>query len=287
MLHPGQHIHIVGIGGFGMSAIARVLLAQGYTVSGSDLHANDLTRDLAAGGATIYEGHAAAHVQGADAVVISSAVPATNPEVEAARAQDIPVLRRRDLLGALMEGRVGIAVAGTHGKTTTTALLAHTLLHAGLDPTYIVGGVMRNTGTNAGVGQGAPFVIEADEYDRMFLGLRPTIAVVTNVEHDHPDCFPTWAEMFAAFEEFTALLPADGLLVVCADDEPAFALGQRRWRAGGRVTSYGVGPASGDWSAADIEPDAAGGTSFTVRYGGPYGVVRGRVRIGQIGRAHV
>ena len=192
-------------------------------------------------------------------------MPATNPEVEAA-AQDTRscggAIRWRADGGPRRDRR-----RGHHGKTTTTALLAHTLLHAGLDPTYIVGGVMRNTGTNVGVGQGAPFVIEADEYDRMF-SAHPTIAVVTNVEHDHPDCFPTLAEM----------LPPSRNSRRCsrrmarwssAPTTNRLALGQRRWRAGGRVTSYGVGPASGDWSAADIEPDAAGGTSFTVRYGGP------------------
>ena len=151
-------------------AIARILLQRGYPVSGSDLRANELTQALAAEGATIYQGHAAAHIRGAAQVITSSAVPDDNPEVAAARAAGIPVLRRRDLLGELMAGQIGIAVAGTHGKTTTTALLAHTLIEAGQDPTYIVGGVMRNTGTNAGVGRGPHFVIEADEYDRMFWG---------------------------------------------------------------------------------------------------------------------
>ncbi|HML22967.1 MAG TPA: UDP-N-acetylmuramate--L-alanine ligase, partial [Aggregatilinea sp.] len=287
MLHSGQHIHIIGIGGFGMSAIARVLLQRGFVVSGSDLHANNLTRELQANGATIYEGHAAENVGGADVVAISSAVPDSNPEVAAARAQGIPVLRRRDLLGELMANRTGIAVAGTHGKTTTTALLAHTLIEAGRDPTYIVGGVMQNTGTNAGVGKGPEFVIEADEYDRMFLGLRPKIAVVTNVEHDHPDCYPTWGEMAAAFQAFTHLLPPDGLLVVCADDEPAFALGRERWRMDGPVSSYGTGTTSGDWTATEIEPDPAGGMRFNVRRGGQFGAVAGNVHLALDGHHNV
>ncbi|WP_119068281.1 UDP-N-acetylmuramate--L-alanine ligase [Aggregatilinea lenta] len=287
MLHSGQHIHIIGIGGFGMSAIARVLLQQGYVVSGSDLHTNDLTRELAASGVTVYEGHAADNVRGADVVAISSAVPDSNPEAAEARAQGLPVLRRRDLLGALMADRVGIAVAGTHGKTTTTALLAHTLIEAGRDPTYIVGGVMQNTGTNAGVGAGPEFVIEADEYDRMFLGLRPKIAVVTNVEHDHPDCYPTWGEMAAAFEAFVHLLPQDGLLVVCADDEPAFALGKERWRTGGPVSSYGTGTASGDWTATEVDPDPAGGMRFNVRRGGQFGSVVGNVHLALDGQHNV
>ena len=251
-----------------MSAIARILLRRGHAVSGSDLRANEFTQALAAEGATIYHGHAAPHIQGADLVVTSSAVPDDNPEVAAAHAAGIPVLRRRELLGELMAGQEGIAVAGTHGKTTTTALLAHTLIEAGLDPTYIVGGVMRNTGTNAAVGRGPHFVIEADEYDRMFLGLRPRVAVVTNIEHDHPDCFPTEADVIEAFERFADRLPDDGLLVVCADDPLARALGDRRRAAGKPTLTYGLNDDHPpDWTAADLEPDAAGGMQFTVRQG--------------------
>lgn len=272
ILSPGQHVHIIGIGGFGMSAIARVLLGRGYTVSGSDLHANDLTRALAAAGALVHQGHDSAHIAGADVVVATSAVPDDHPEVAAARAAGIPVLRRRDMLGALMAGQVGIAVAGTHGKTTTTALLTHVLIQAGLDPTYIVGGVMRNTGTNAGVGRGPHFVIEADEYDRMFLGLRPQVAVITNIEHDHPDCYPTIDDMRAAFAQFAALLPPDGLLVVCADDAEARALGDARRGTGSPVAFYGLSSPSGSardaagerrWHAGELTPDT-GGMTFTV-----------------------
>jgi len=288
ILSPGQHIHIIGIGGFGMSAIARVLLGRGYTVSGSDLHLNDLTHALAAAGATIYQGHAAEHVAGADVVLMTSAVPADHPEVAAARAAGIPVLRRRDLLGELMTGQVGIAVAGTHGKTTTTALLAHVLLQAGLDPTYVVGGVMRNTGTNAGVGRGPYFVIEADEYDRMFLGLRPQVAVITTIEHDHPDCYPTLDDMRAAFAQFVALLPADGLLVACADDREARALADARRAAGYPVASYGLDssadPSGADWCASDLVPDADGGIAFTVWRGERN---LGRVRLALSGRHNV
>ena len=263
MLRPGQHIHIVGVGGFGMSAIARVLLQQGFTISGSDLKANDFTRDLAAAGASIFIGHAAENIAGAEVVVISSAVPETNPEVSAARAAGIPVRRRREMLGELMAQKVGIAVAGTHGKTTTTALIAHILNEAGLDPTYIVGGVLRNTGTNAGVGRGDHFVIEADEYDRMFLGLRPQIAVITNIEHDHPDCYPTLDDVIQAFEQFVALLPDDGLLVVCADNSHARRLGELRRAAGKPVAFYGVLVLLDGWYAADGAPDPAGGMRFT------------------------
>ncbi len=285
-LSPGQHVHIIGIGGFGMSAIARVLLGRGYAVSGSDLHANDLTRALAAAGATIYEGHAAAHIAGADLVAATSAANEDNPEIAAARAAGIPVLRRRELLGALMAGQVGIAIAGTHGKTTTTALLVHVLCEAGLDPTYIIGGVLANTGTNAGVGRGPHFVIEADEYDRMFLGLRPQMAIITNIEHDHPDCYPTLDDVRAAFAEFAALLPDDGLLVVCADDAEARALGDSRRAAGHSVAFYGFSGAVGEafWRASDLAPDAAGGTAFTVWHGTQN---LGRVRLALAGRHNV
>jgi UDP-N-acetylmuramate--alanine ligase len=264
MLQPGQHIHIVGVGGFGMSAIARVLLQQGYTVSGSDLRANDFTRELAALGATIFEGQRAENVAGAEVVIATSAAHDDNREIAAARTAGIPVRRRQDILGDLMAGKIGIAIAGTHGKTTTTALLVHVLMEAGRDPSYIVGGVMKNTGTNAGVGQGPYFVIEADEYDRMFLGLRPQIAIMTNIEHDHPDCFPTMQDVRAAFAAFVARLPEDGLLVVCADDPAARDIGQARR---GPIRWYGLGilPDADGWQADHVEPDAAGGTRFMVQ----------------------
>jgi len=245
-----------------MSAIARVLLQLGYTVSGSDLRANEFTREMAASGAVIYQGHAAAHIAGADVVVTTSAAPDDNPELVAARSAGIPVLRRRDLLGELMADKTGIAIAGTHGKTTTTAMLAHVLIEAGRDPTYIVGGVMANTGTNANVGQGAEFVIEADEYDRMFLGLRPQIAVVTNVEHDHPDCYPTIDDTLEAFRAFVDRLPDDGLLVVCADDARARDL------AASRRMTYSVSGDPADWQAINLRPDDTGGSLFDVRHGG-------------------
>ena len=175
---PGQHIHLVGIGGFGMSAIARVLLQQGFYVSGSDRTPNALTRALAEAGAVIYEGHDAQHVMGAEAVLTTSAVPFDHVELAMARALNIPVYKRSESIAAIMAGAVGSAVAGTHGKTTTTAMITHVLIEAGHDPSYIIGGILRNTGFNAGVGRGRAFVIEADEYDHMFLGLRPQIAEI-------------------------------------------------------------------------------------------------------------
>lgn len=234
------HIHFIGIGGTGLSAIARVLHESGQTVSGSDRALSPLAATLRADGVTVYEGHAPANVQGATVVVRSSAIPDTNVEVQAARALGIPVLKRSDFLGELMDGRVGIAIAGSHGKTTTTSMIAWMLTALGLDPTFISGGVLTNLGTNARAGKGAPFVIEADEYDRMFLGLRPKIAIVTNVEHDHPDCFPTLADFVQAFREFVGKLPPDGTLIACVDDPQAAALLQALKQPGPHGIAYGL-----------------------------------------------
>ena len=214
----GQHIHCIGVGGFGISAIARILLERGFSVSGSDRNRNALTDALAADGATIYHGHAAPHVSNADIIIASSAIPEDHVEILAAHAQDIPVYKRRDILGALLVDKKVIAVAGTHGKTTTTSLIVHILRENGYDPSYIVGGVMANTGSNAGVGDGEYFVIEADEYDNMFLGINPDIAVVTNIEYDHPDFFVSWVQMRDAFYAFVDRLPEDGVLIGCGDD---------------------------------------------------------------------
>jgi UDP-N-acetylmuramate--alanine ligase len=222
-LDRGAQVHLVGIGGVGLSAIARVLLERGARVTGSDRAANAYTEALERDGARIFIGHDASHIAGADALIISSAVH-DNPEVEAARAAGIPVYKRSDIIAGLMEGQIVIAVAGSHGKTTTTAMIAHILLAAGLEPGYIVGGTLRTSGTNAAAGAGRVFVVEADEYDHMFLGLRPTVAVVTNVEWDHPDFFPTPRLFYDAFARFAALLPPEGRLIACAEDPGAAQL---------------------------------------------------------------
>ena len=215
-----SHIYLVGIGGIGLSAIARVLLAQGHRVSGSDMRASAITDALAREGITVHIGHDAGHLPPDVAlVIVSSAVPVDNPEVVAAQQRGIPVVKRAEVLGAMMAGKVGIAVAGTHGKTTITALIALTLMRAGCDPTFIVGGVLQDLGTNARAGKGPYFVIEADEYDHTFLGLRPQIAVVTNIEMDHPDCYPDLESMIEAFRRFLALVPPDGCVVGCGDDQ--------------------------------------------------------------------
>jgi len=236
------HVHLIGIGGTGLSAIARVLLETGSTVTGSDRVESPFVRDLRAVGATISLGHRPENVAGADLVVRSSAIPDDNPEVVAARAAGIPVLKRADFLGSLMEGKTGIAVAGTHGKTTTTAMIAWILSALKQDPTFIVGGTLTNLSVNAHAGKGPAFVIEADEYDRMFLGLKPLIEVVTNVEHDHPDCYPTAADFQAAFVDFVKLLPPGGTLVTCAEDPGASQLIVEAGKLDRNVLAYGVRP---------------------------------------------
>jgi UDP-N-acetylmuramate--alanine ligase len=235
-------IHLIGIGGTGLSAIARVLLESGTAVTGSDRADSPFVRNLRAAGVTVTIGHRPENVAGADLVVRSSAIPDDNPEVLAARAAGIPVLKRADFLGSLMAGKTGIAVAGTHGKTTTTAMIAWILTALQQDPTYIVGGVLAQTGVNAHAGKGSAFVIEADEYDRMFLGLQPMIEVVTNVEHDHPDCYPTPADFQAAFVDFVKLLPEGGTLVACAEDPGAAELITSAEKLGKHVVSYGIRP---------------------------------------------
>jgi UDP-N-acetylmuramate--alanine ligase len=263
------HVHFIGIGGSGLSAIARLLLESGYTVTGSDRVLSPFAEHLRADGATVYLGHDAKHVAGADWVVRSSAIPDDNPEVQAAQATGIPVLKRANFLGQLMAKKIGIAVAGTHGKTTTTAMLAWMLMELRQDPSFIVGGALKSLGVNARAGKGPFFVIEADEYDRMFLGLKPTIEVVTNVEHDHPDCFPTPADFSAAFLDFVRLLPPTGTLVACADDPGAAQLSTQAHELGKQVVRYGLAerptPPSGSdqWAVAKaIQSNEKGGFSF-------------------------
>ena len=240
LLRPGMHVHLVGIGGIGLSAIARVLHGWGYRVSGSDAQPSALTRALAAEGIIVYAQHEAGQVLGADVVVISSAVPEDNPEVIEAKRQGLPVVKRERFLGELTRGKTTIAVAGTHGKTTTSAMIAWTLTQAGLDPTFIVGGVLQNLGSNARAGAGSLFVIEADEYDRTFLGLRPDVAVITALEHDHPDCYPTFAEMLAAFRQFVERVTPGGLLIVWGEDKEGKTVADHPPGRGCRVETYGL-----------------------------------------------
>ncbi|HEY5788988.1 MAG TPA: UDP-N-acetylmuramate--L-alanine ligase [Gammaproteobacteria bacterium] len=214
-----RRIHLVGIGGAGMGGIAEVLLNLGYAVTGTDLKENKVTERLRALGARIDFGHQAAHVDGSDVVVISSAVQADNPEVLAAHAQRIPVIPRAEMLSELMRFRLGIAVAGTHGKTTTTSLVASLLAEGGLDPTFVIGGLLNSAGTNARLGAGRYLVAEADESDASFLYLQPQIAVVTNIDADHMATYGgDFGRLRATFLEFLHHLPFYGLAVLCSDD---------------------------------------------------------------------
>jgi UDP-N-acetylmuramate--alanine ligase len=262
-------VHFIGIGGSGLSAIARLLLERGDTVTGSDRVLSPFAIELQKAGATVFIGHHPRNVTGADWVVRSSAIPDDNPEVKAAALANIPVYKRADFLGELMVDKVGIAVAGTHGKTTTTAMIAWVLTELNRDPSFIVGSTMNNLGVNAHAGRGNAFVIEADEYDRMFLGLKPRLEVVTNLEHDHPDMYPTFEDMYAAFESFVDLLPADGTLIVCADDSGASALINHARKDGKAVVGYTVQGemtiASPSWiQARALKANLLGGFSFDV-----------------------
>lgn len=288
MLHltPGQHIHLVGIGGAGLSAIARILLGRGYTVSGSDRAPNALIDALANDGATIYAGHDAANVAGADALIISSAVKPDHVEVVAAQANGIPVYKRADILADLMLGKRVIAVAGTAGKTTTTAMIAHILIETGKDPSYIIGGVLTTTGQNAAVGAGDIFVIEADEYDNMFLGLRPNIAVVTNVEWDHPDFFKTPDDMQRSFEQFVDLLPDDGWLIACGDDPGAYRLVEERLARSLPAFPYGFDERRVVLRADDVRFDGEG-CRFGLRMVGSDNPTPLHVRLSVPGRHNV
>ena len=219
MKHAVKHIHFVGIGGSGMSGIAEVMLTLGYRVSGSDTATSGTTRRLAQLGAQIAQGHAAENIAGADAVVVSTAVSASNPEVMAARAHRIPIVPRAVMLAELMRLKQGIAIAGTHGKTTTTSLVASVLAAGGLDPTFVIGGRLNSAGANARLGTGDYIVVEADESDASFLNLMPVIAVVTNIDNDHMETYGhDFSRLKQAFVEFLGRLPFYGSAVLCIDD---------------------------------------------------------------------
>ncbi|HXF83332.1 MAG TPA: UDP-N-acetylmuramate--L-alanine ligase [bacterium] len=228
MIDRGQQVHFIGIGGAGMSALAHVLLARGYRVSGSDLRRSEGLRRLAALGAQVHIGHDAAHVAGADVVVASRAVPDLNVEIVAARYRGIPVLHRAQLLAQLLEGRFGIAVVGTHGKTTTAAMTAHVLASGGADPTALIGGEVEDLGGNVRVGAGPHVVAEVDESDGSLLYVRPTAAVVTSLDiTDHRDHYRTMAQLAATFTQFLSRLPAEGFAVMCTDHQHVRALVDR------------------------------------------------------------
>ena len=247
-------VHFVGIGGVGMSGIAEVLCTLGYQVSGSDNADNATTRRLASLGATVHRGHGASNVLGADCVVVSSAIRADNPELMEARAQRIPVVPRAEMLAELMRFRRGIAIAGTHGKTTTTSLTASVLGEWGLDPTFVIGGQLLAAGANARLGGGDWLVAEADESDGSFLRLNPLIAVVTNIDADHLENYGgDFAKVQEAFAEFLHRLPFYGLAVLCIDDPEVAALAENTPR---HVMTYGLSERA-DVRAEDVEQRGA------------------------------
>src|SRR5437016_497106 len=231
-----QRIHFVGIGGIGMSGIAEVLLNLGYKVSGSDLKSSAVTQRLAGLGAAVFDRHAAENINGAEVVVTSSAIPEENLEVAEARKLHIPVIPRAEMLAELMRLKYGIAVAGMHGKTTTTSMVAAVLAGGGLDPTVVVGGRVDAMGSNARLGKSQYLVAEADESDRSFLKLSPILAVVTNIDREHMDCYRDMADVEQAFVDFVDRVPFYGMVVLCNDDERLRALLPRLAR---RATTYG------------------------------------------------
>src|SRR5579875_3141413 len=237
MFAKAQRVHFIGIGGIGMSGIAEILLNLGYAVSGSDLRRSSITDRLVSLGATVFQGHAAGNVVGSGVVVTSSAVNEQNPEVVEARARKIPVIQRAEMLAELMRLKYGIAIAGMHGKTTTTSMVASVLTAGGLDPTVVVGGRVDAMGSNARLGQSQYLVAEADESDRSFLRLSPILAVVTNLDREHMDCYRDMADVEDAFVEFMDKVPFYGACVACADDQRLAAILPRVRR---RVFTYGA-----------------------------------------------
>ncbi len=265
MKHAIKHIHFVGIGGSGMSPIAEIFHGLGYRVSGSDLSDSAVTRRLAGLGISVFIGHAAAHIAGAQAVVTSTAVQSGNPEVLAARAQRIPVVARAVLLAELMRLKQGIAIAGTHGKTTTTSLVASVLTEAGVDPTFVIGGQLKSAGANARLGAGDYIVVEADESDASFLHLSPVISVVTNIDADHMATYGhDLGRLHAAFVEFIHRLPFYGRAVLCSDDAGVRAVLPALQRP---ITTYGFN-ADADLRAAGVQALNGGGMRFTAQQAG-------------------
>jgi UDP-N-acetylmuramate--alanine ligase len=257
-------IHFIGIGGIGMSGIAEILLTMGYTVSGSDLRRSAVTERLVGMGARVFEGHAAANAAGSDVVVTSSAVSPTNPEVLEARSRKVPVIQRAEMLAELMRLKYGIAVAGMHGKTTTTSMIASVLAAGGLDPTVVVGGRVNALGSNARLGNSQYLVAEADESDRSFLKLSPVLAVVTNLDREHMDCYRDMADVETAFVEFMDRVPFYGASVACVDNPLLRAVLPRVRR---RLYTYGES-ADADFRVRVLAKNGAGLSRFEVTYDG-------------------
>jgi UDP-N-acetylmuramate--alanine ligase len=283
-----ERVHLVGIGGVHMSAIAHILMTWGHTISGSDLRLSGFTDRLVAQGAEVHQGHDGANVDDAGLVVITSAAAKDNPEIVEARRRGIPIIKRADMVARLMEGHRSIAIAGTHGKTTTTSLVSFMLVEAGLSPTFLVGGDVVNLGTNAEAGKGEYVVVEADEFDAAFLSYSPDIAVVTNIEPDHLDIYGSFDELISAFAQFLKQVPSGGFIIACADDPMVAELLGR-----GRVPEiplqtrnvelYGLN-APVDWVVSHLGESREGGQEFLVGLNGrPYA----EFRLGLPGRHNV
>jgi UDP-N-acetylmuramate--alanine ligase len=265
MKNAVKHIHFVGIGGAGMSAIAEVLHHQGYRVSGSDQTDCAVTRRLSDMGVQVFIGHDASHIAGAQAVVTSTAVKSNNPEVQAARAQRIPVVARAVLLAELMRLKKGIAIAGTHGKTTTTSLVASVLAEAGVDPTFVIGGKLQSAGANSKLGAGEHIVVEADESDASFLYLSPVVSVVTNIDADHMETYGhDIHKLRSTFVDFIHRLPFFGRAVMCSDDVGVQAVLPQLERP---ITTYGLN-AGADLRAVDVQALAGGQMKFVAQQTG-------------------
>lgn len=255
-----RRLHFIGVGGAGMCGIAEVLLNQGYEISGSDIKAGKATAHLQSLGAQVFIGHAASNIVGADVVVVSTAIDVENPEIIAAREARLPIVRRAEMLGELMRYRHGIAIAGTHGKTTTTSLVASILGEDGRDPTFVIGGLLNSAGTNARLGDSRYFVAEADESDASFLHLQPMAAVVTNIDADHMDTYGgSFDKLKQTFVEFLHNLPFYGLAVLCGDDPVIHEIMPEVARP---IVTYGLQEGN-DVRAIDIRQDGLR-THFTV-----------------------
>ena len=269
-----QRVHFIGIAGAGLSALAKIMLDLSKRVSGSDLRSSEITQRLEQLGATVEGGHQQAHLpKDADLVVISSAIPEDNAELQAAIEYGIPIIKQAALLGALMTLKPTIAVAGSHGKTTTSAMIAVLLTESGLDPAFVLGGESIDLAGNARYGEGPFLVAEADEYDAKLPYFKPHIAVVTNIEPEHLDSYGSEAALLEAFHDFLADLPADGTAVLCADDANLRSMLPGLVNGGVRIASYGMNPEA-DWQVATLAANRRGGHDFTISRGerslGPY-----------------
>jgi len=264
MFAKAQRVHFIGVGGIGMSGIAEILLTLGYAVSGSDLRQSSITDRLGTMGATVFKGHAAANVVGSGVVVTSSAVNEQNPEVIEARHRKIPVIQRAEMLAELMRLKYGIAIAGMHGKTTTTSMIATVLAAGGLDPTVVVGGRVDAMGSNARLGKSQYLVAEADESDRSFLKLSPILSVVTNLDREHMDCYRDMEDVESAFLEFMERVPFYGACTACIDNPQLAALLPRVQR---RVFTYGTSPTA-DYVLRMLPPTEEVRSRFEVVAGG-------------------